>query len=202
MISELTKILSKLNRIRKNKFKSSYVSRRKFNEVAEKYESLIDGIVSIDNPLNRQPAVRCLQPIKIQNDIKDCCLFVSYAAQPVIKKHVAHHIKALVAQGVAVVLVVNTDVDINKVEPLDMPELSGLYLRENKGFDFGAWSQMYGLIKDELVLDRLYLVNDSLIGPLAEHMLDALIQKVRISKADFIGLTANTEPIFHLQSFF
>lgn len=202
MISELKKILSKLNRARKDKFKSSYVSRRKLNEVAEKYESLIDGIVSVDNPLNRQPVVRCLQPIKIQNDIKDYCLFVSYAAQPVIKKHVAHHIKALAARGVAVILVINTDANINKVEHFDMPELSGLYLRENKGFDFGAWSQMFDLIKDKVLLERLYLVNDSLIGPLAENMLDALIQKVRTSKADFIGLTANTEPIFHLQSFF
>ena len=202
MISGFKKILSKLNRARKNQFSSRYVSKEKFNQITEKYESLINGIVSIENSLSLKPSVRCLQPIEIESGVKDICLFVSYAANPTIKEHVAHHIKALVAQGIAVVLILNTDVDIYEVERLFMPELSGLYVRENRGFDFGAWSHIYTLIKVDASVERLYLVNDSLIGPLTDRMFGSLIEKVRVSKADFIGLTANAEPFFHIQSFF
>lgn len=202
MISAVKKILSKINRARKNKFKSSYVSRDKFNQIVEKYESLIDGIVSVQNPLNLEPTIRCLQPIKIGSGVKDVCLFVSYAAKPMLKGHVIHHIRALISQGVAVVLVINTDADFAELDDLKMPELSGLLVRENKGFDFGAWSHVFKLIEIDSSVERLFLINDSLIGPLTDQMLDALIKKVRASKSDFIGLTANVEPVFHIQSFF
>jgi len=202
MISAFKKILSKLNRARKNKFKFSYVRREKFNETAEKYELLIHEIVSIQNAYELQPAIRCVQPVSIQSGAKDVCIFVSYSAELKIKNYVVHHIKALISQGIAVVLVINTDADFSGCDDLRLSELSGLYVRGNKGFDFGAWSHIYKLIELDACVERLYLINDSMIGPLTDRMLDGVVKKIQKSSVDLIGLTANPEPVFHLQSFF
>jgi hypothetical protein len=202
MISAFKKILSKLNRARKNKFKFSYVRREKFNQAAEKYELLIDEIVSVENSFQLQPAIRCVQPVSIQSGATDVCIFVSYSAELEIKKYVIHHIKALISQGIAVVLVINTDADFSGCEDLKLPELSGLYVRGNKGFDFGAWSHIYNLIELDACVDRLYLINDSMIGPLTDRMFARVIKEIQRSSSDLIGLTANPEPVFHLQSFF
>ena len=51
-------------------------------------------------------------------------------------------------------------------------------------------------------VDRLYWVNDSIYGPLNDESFNMLIDKVRNSKSDFIGLTLNNKPIIHLQSYF
>ena len=202
MISAVKKLLSKLNRARKGRFKSGFVSVKKFNETAWKYQTLIDGIVSVENSFTQEPNIRCLQSVKIEEGAQDVCIFVSYAAELVIKDHVARHIRALIAQRIAVVLVINTDADLNGYCDLSMPELSGFYVRENKGFDFGAWSHIFKLIDFGSSVDRLYLINDSLIGPLTDEMLEGVIRKVRASGASFIGLTANAEPFSHVQSFF
>jgi lipopolysaccharide biosynthesis protein len=51
-------------------------------------------------------------------------------------------------------------------------------------------------------VDRLYWVNDSIYGPLNDESFNKLIDRVRNSKFDFIGLTFNNKHFFHLQSYF
>jgi lipopolysaccharide biosynthesis protein len=143
-----------------------------------------------------------LQEFSLDSNTDELCIFVSYCDRPYLKKHVKHHIEALLSQGIRVVLVINTDQEIGLRVDIEFPGLSGLYIRENSGYDFGAWSDLYNLLARGSILKRLYFVNDSMIGPLDQNMFAAQIKKIRESKEDFIGLTANHEPRFHLQSYF
>jgi lipopolysaccharide biosynthesis protein len=45
-------------------------------------------------------------------------------------------------------------------------------------------------------------VNDSIVGPLSADAFDTMMARIEASDADVVGLTANAEPIPHLQSFF
>lgn len=204
MLAKLREYLSALNRRRKAKLPSRYTSRTKFQSVASKYECLLNSITSLENPLAKQPALRCVQQMSFQPQDKEVCLFVSYSPIALVKPHVRHHIKALRSANIAVALVINVD-DVNAdLMQLDVADLglSGLYIRPNVGFDFGAWSQLYAMLDERLDLDRLYIANDSMIGPLSSQMFKGMVEKIHESSADLIGLLGNPTPQFHLQSFF
>lgn len=204
MFTRFLQLLSALNRSRKEAKPSRYVGRRRFEVLAYKYQCLVEAISSTENNLVKPAEIRCIQPLGFEADVQEVCLFVSYAPYALIKQNVRYHINSLLGAGIAVVLVINVDdvqADLSrlKVEGLN---LSGLYVRENKGFDFGAWAHLYSMMPAGLRLNRLYLVNDSMIGPLSTPMFDKLMQKIKSSTADMLGLIGNAKPVFHLQSFF
>jgi lipopolysaccharide biosynthesis protein len=134
----------------------------------------------------------------------DVCLFVSYASDPGLKPHVTTHLSQLMEAGVAVVLVINTDLPLTA---MDVPaalldRLAACVVRQNIGLDFAAWAHAHTLFADRIHPLRLMLVNDSIVGPLDGDDFRALLQRVRDSDADMIGLTENFDPRYHLQSFF
>jgi hypothetical protein len=134
----------------------------------------------------------------------ELCLFVTHAPSAALKPHVVDHMNALMDLGVAVVLIANTDCELTS---LDVPpelavRLHGCLVRQNLGFDFAAWAHAYLQLDATTIRRRLYLVNDSIIGPLDRAAYDALIARVRMADADLVGLTANPDPQPHLQSFF
>jgi len=134
----------------------------------------------------------------------ELCLFVTHASGAELKPHVVDHIEALHDEGIDVVLIANT---VDEGATLQMPSklamrLRGLIIRENVGYDFGAWAHAYTMIDVARVRKRLYLVNDSMIGPLDRSLYRTLLKGVRSSPADVVGLTANPDPHEHLQSYF
>ncbi len=198
----LKSLFSKINRWRKKKFPSKWVAKSKYLHLLEKYSQLIE-VAAYENYLsNQKPKIRCLQEFSHDPKTDELCIFVSYCDRPYLKKHVKHHIEALLSQGIQVVLVINTNQEIGLTVDIELPNLSGLFLRENSGYDFGAWSDLYSLLARGSLLKRLYFVNDSMIGPLDQDMFARQIKTIRESNEDFIGLTANREPRFHLQSYF
>jgi lipopolysaccharide biosynthesis protein len=134
----------------------------------------------------------------------ELCLFVTHAPHADIKPHVVDHVESLLDAGIPVVLIINTDLDLAAVRiPLALAaRLHGCIVRENVGYDFGAWAHAYGLIGARAVRLRLYLINDSIIGPLDREAYRTLLARIRASRADFVGLTTNPEPRDHLQSYF
>jgi len=147
-----------------------------------------------------------LVPVKpvAQHLTGEICLFVTFSNQPGLKNHVANHIEQLLSAGVQVVLVVNTP---NPQIPLAIEtplanKLTGIYVRANTGFDFAAWAHLLHLMPDTSGWKRLFLINDSLVGPLDEEAFHKLILRIRNSDSDFLGLTQNLDPLWHLQSFF
>lgn len=186
---------------RQIKSNAPFVRRREYGIVERKYSELIEAINGLATPAS-QARVQVRKPLTpaLEGEV---CLFVSHAARPALKRHVAHHIESLLDAGIQVVLIINTHLCADQFTFDDALEarLSGLLVRENTGFDFGAWAHAYSL-QDRGLWTRLFLVNDSMVGPLDKADFDSMLNKIRASPADFIGLTENAAPIRHVQSYF
>jgi lipopolysaccharide biosynthesis protein len=128
-------------------------------------------------------------------------LFVTHAPLGRVKPHVRPFLEALAGEGVAPTVIVATD-DIQSVDARDFPDfVDGLYLRQNQGYDFAAWAH----VAQDLDLSRtqsLFLINDSIIGPLNSEDFSSLFSRIRASPAELIGLTDSLERTHHLQSYF
>lgn len=184
------------------KAKSPFVRRREYAILANKYSALIDDLAW------RAPLATAAQ-INVRKAptlplVGEVCFFVSHAAETKLKPHVVKHIDRLVAQGIKVVLIVNTDLPAGDIAISDSlaNALSAFYVRQNAGFDFAAWAHAYALCPPTVDWTRLYLINDSIVGPLNDDHFKDMISRLRQSKADFIGLVESAFPQPHLQSFF
>lgn len=183
------------------KARAPYVRRREYRILEKKYAGLIDA-------LHSQVTPACAASLAIRKPLApamrgEVCLFVTHAPQSRIKTHVVHHIEHLLRAGLQVVLIVNTDLPPEQVavDPELEIRLSGVLVRANCGFDFGAWAHTLSLC-DRAAWERLYLVNDSVVGPLAAESFDSMMARARASDADVVGLTENPAPLEHLQSYF
>jgi lipopolysaccharide biosynthesis protein len=172
------------------------------SQLAAKTNQIADRLLSLPSHAAAANCVhlKALEPISAN----ELCLFVSFTATPALKPHVIDHIKALAEQKIAVVLIINTDLSAAQLQlpPELVSLLHGVLVRANIGFDFAGWAHAYCLQDLPETLERLYLINDSVIGPLNLDHYAALISDFRRSPADLIGLTENAEPRAHLQSFF
>ena len=79
--------------------------------------------------------------------------------------------------------------------------VDGLYVRQNEGYDFGAWAHVARDV-NRVRTCSLCLVNDSVIGPLNAGRFSTVFNRIRASNAHLIGLTDSFEITPHLQSYF
>ena len=128
-------------------------------------------------------------------------LFVTYAPGGLIKPHVRPYLEALAREGVATTVVVAADrlseADASEIEDV----VEGLYLRQNGGHDFAALAH----VARNVDLSRarcLFLLNDSVFGPLSAPLFSALIARIRASDAQLIGLSESFERTHHYRSYF
>jgi len=189
-----------------------FVKRSKFNKLKKHLSTLegnhtehYDQLAAVFTNLESHLANRTNKTIRFLSEetTNELCLFVTYSPESAIKIHVIEHVASLIAHGIKVVLIVNTNL---KHEEIEIPNklsqnLHGIMIRDNEGYDFGAWAHAYQEIKNKNI-DRLYLINDSIVGPLNDTNYSKMIASIRGLDADFIGLTKNTLPNLHLQSFF
>lgn len=194
----LKEYLSKLNRRRKEK--SRYVSRKRYEELFDKYVLLRGAITSEPNPFCVRPPLNWEKAyVKTAGNL---CLFVTFSDRPVIKPYVAWHTRALLSKGFDVILIINTNHPHEPVANVELASgVSALCIRSNKGFDFGAWSQVMRDL-DLKTYDNIALVNDSLFGPVKLDAFNLMIDRMLESSADFVGLTSNGSGVEHIQSFF
>ena len=179
-----------------------YVRRREYRILQRKYDEVIDGLGWTASPA-AEARLHAIKPLD-QGLAGDVCFFVSFAPDPRLKGHVRKHIQHLRRAGVHVVLILNTELSPSQMvlDPDLLDELSGAFVRENTGFDFAAWAHVYSLSEDRQRWTRLFLINDSIVGPLNAAHFDTLIERIRGSTADIVGLTENRSPLRHVQSFF
>ena len=188
---------------RRIKARLPYVRRREHRLLSRRYAELIESM-GWTAPLATEAGLQVMKPVAevLRGDM---CFFVSHAAQPRLKRHVLLHVEHLLQAGVNVVLILNTDLAPAQIDisPELLDRLGGVYVRDNVGFDFAAWAHVFCLLHDRSrQWSRLFLVNDSIVGPLDLNDFDMLMRKVRQSNADVIGLTENRTPVPHVQSFF
>ena len=188
----------------RRRLKSSlpYVRRREHRILQRKYADLI-AAVDGGAPPAASAAWQWLQPV--QGELaSEVGLFVAFTDQPRLQPHVADHVAFLAAAGIALVLVINTDVPAERleIEPRLRARTRGIAVRANVGYDFGAWAHALAVLPPTPRWKRLFLVNDSMIGPLDAATFDRLLGRLRASSADVVGLTEAQLPARHLQSYF
>ncbi|MGC3982713.1 MAG: rhamnan synthesis F family protein [Steroidobacteraceae bacterium] len=186
------------------------------NELIKTHDELIKThyplLATLRGSLLGQPAIdklatsagiQFLLPMSIESN-EEVCFFVSFCPTTELKPHVLDHVMALHASGIKVVLILNTShpAEMMRVPDTLIKQLAGLIVRENLGFDFSAWAHALQLSREWSGWQRLYLINDSLVGPFEHSAFATMLQKIRNSQADLVGLTENSQPLWHLQSFF
>lgn len=188
----------------RRRLKSSlpYVRRREHRVLQRKYADLI-AAVDGGAPPAASAAWQWLQPVEGEL-AGEVGLFVAFTDQPRLQPHVADHVAFLAAAGIALVLVINTDLpaDHLQIEPSLHRYARGIAVRANVGYDFGAWAHALAVLPPTPRWSRLFLVNDSIIGPLDADAFGGLLARIRASSADVVGLTEALLPTRHLQSYF
>lgn len=194
----LRQYLSQLNRRRKEK--SRYISKRRYEELVEKYTLLRNAISSEPNPFCVRPSLNWRRAYSKTSD--NLCLFVTFSDRPAIKTYVALHVRAFLDKGFDVILIINTNYPGEPIANLDsVSGVNALCVRDNKGFDFGAWSQVMREL-DLGAYESVVWVNDSIFGPVEIDAFNRMIDRMLESSADFVGLTSNGFEVEHIQSFF
>ncbi len=130
---------------------------------------------------------------------EEICVLVTLAPSGRLAAHNLHHARAWAAAGFRVIVVLIGD-DI-AAEP-DRDELdfaAGVLMRANRGHDFGAWAAVLARLPALGRAGLLALANDSVFGPLAGF--GALLDRVRGSGADHVGVTLSHEISSHFQSY-
>jgi lipopolysaccharide biosynthesis protein len=179
-----------------------YVRRREYRALQRIHAELIEAVDGQATPAV-QARLQVIKPMAA-GLAGELCLFVTFADRPHLKPHVVTHLEHLLAAGIHVVLIVNTDLaaDDLRIDPRLQARLDGALVRQNIGFDFGAWAHAWSLGEGAGSWSRLYLVNDSIVGPLNGARFARLLERVRSADADVIGLTESLLPRRHLQSYF
>jgi glycosyltransferase involved in cell wall biosynthesis/Tfp pilus assembly protein PilF len=152
-------------------------------------------------------------PFVSVTDAKICCLinpsfgdevalFVTHSPNGWLKPHVSHYLASLKRQGIAVVLIVVADQAFLSGDSELTDVVDGIFVRQNEGYDFAAWTHVLRLHPELFDAKILYLLNDSLIGPTNDVAFANLLSRLRESPADVIGLTDNFERGWHISSYF
>jgi len=179
-----------------------YVRRREYVKVRDKYELLTRTLgMGVRRADEAAIVVRKPCTARLTGNV---CFFLSFQPAAALKPHVARHLEHLLAQGLHVVLILNAAVAPSDVviDPALEARLEGVFVRENAGYDFAGWAHVHTLLRPLLDAERLFLVNDSIVGPLHAGDLASVMERIRRSPADVIGLTEALKPVPHLQSFF
>jgi glycosyltransferase involved in cell wall biosynthesis len=134
---------------------------------------------------------------------RELALFVTHSRDGVTtRRHVEHYVDALRTEGIDVILIVASDSVQTVVPDRLLHAAAGVYIRQNLGFDFAAWAHMMQILPSVFKSTNLYIVNDSLYGPLNQAAFHELVEKVRAAESDIVGLTDSFERGWHVQSFF
>lgn len=149
----------------------------------------------------RISAARYVMPKTLDAIGGEHAIFVAYAATGMLHPFVRPFLRMLRDRGVAVSLVVNTDRPVALDDDL-LDLVASVVVRENKGYDFGAWAHMLRLEPKLYAAECLYIINDSIVGPSNDTDFAAMMVKVRQKKADLLGLTETLERGWHVQSYF
>ncbi len=132
---------------------------------------------------------------------RDAALLVTHAPAGRLKPHVLPYIQQLAATGLSVLLVVIADRPLELMDE-EIKGADGIIVRDNGGYDFGAWAHAFRLYPDLFGAGLLVMTNDSVIPTADPDMFGAMMSRVRACPADIVGLTASHEYGWHMQSYF
>jgi Rhamnan synthesis protein F len=144
--------------------------------------------------------IRCIKPPSPPHG--ELALFVTHSPDGYLRPHVVPYISSLKRNSIEVILIIATDAEFTDAQDDLLSILSGLYIRQNVGFDFSAWSHIFHVCPDAWNSSIVYLLNDSILGPIDDDSFTATLARIRQSSADLVGLTDSQEIRWHIQSYF
>ncbi len=128
-------------------------------------------------------------------------IFVAYAPTGMVQPFVRRFLAMIADEGIKIALVVNSDRPVLLDEDL-LALVDCAMVRENRGYDFGAWAHLLRLEPALYAAEALYIINDSIFGPSDPKRFGETIAAVRANPADLVGLTESLERGWHMQSYF
>lgn len=138
--------------------------------------------------------------IKQKTSKKNLTIFSHYSSISKIDKYVLYYIEALAEISDVVFVSTASGLDEKTTACLNS-YCTDIIVKENTGYDFGAWKTGLTIIGDRLnAYENLILCNDSIFGPL--FSLENMFEKMRKSGADIWSVSDNYQIKHHLQSFF
>jgi len=164
------------------------------------YDTTTPGSISIQETDLQTYPVEFLRKPTLAFDGKEVCLFIAFVPKGRLLPGAIAMVQALAASGVAVLVCAAVEDMGASLDLAGLDCAAAVIKRRNGGYDFAAWSAVLGSLPELWSAERLFFVNDSILGPL--HGLDALLAKIRSSDADFVALTESYEIRHHSQSYF
>jgi len=132
---------------------------------------------------------------------EDVALLVTHAPAGRLKPHVLPYIELFAATGLKTLLVVIADRPL-ELRDSEKARAEGIIVRENAGYDFGAWAHAFQLCPALYGAGVLVMTNDSIVPTADVDVFRAMMDRVRGCKADIAALTASHEYGWHVQSYF
>lgn len=132
---------------------------------------------------------------------EDVALFVTHAPAGRLKPHILPYIQQLSGAGLSVLLVAITDRPLELLDE-EVAAAAGVIVRENAGYDFGAWAHAFQLCPALFGAGLLVMTNDSVIPTADVDIFRAMMTRVRECPADIVALTSSHEYGWHVQSYF
>jgi lipopolysaccharide biosynthesis protein len=129
--------------------------------------------------------------------IRRLLIYAHFDAQAKVRPFVLKHLRALKELG-EVRFSSNARLPASEVVKV-RPWASEVLLRENRGFDFGQWSEALAGAEPES-WDEIVLTNSTLIGPL--FPLEPIFERMSSRPCDYWGMTTYTAHLPHIQSYF
>ena len=155
-------------------------------------------MIEFVTPSNKTVQTRWLRYPQLHSG-GEVCLFVSFLPGGSMREHSLCHAKAWADAGFRVVLLLITDMYSGEVETDDLTFASGVLIRENRGYDFGAWASAFAQLPEIREASLVALVNDSVYGPFDTFA--GMLKRIREMDADVIGATESAQYVRHFQSF-
>ncbi|MFZ2982518.1 MAG: rhamnan synthesis F family protein, partial [Sphingobium sp.] len=132
---------------------------------------------------------------------KDAAILVTHAPAGRLKPHVLPYVEQLCGSGLSVLLVAIADRPLELLDK-EVTALAGIIVRDNAGYDFGAWAHAFQLYPALYGAGLLVMANDSVIPTADVSIFRTMIARVRDCPADIVALTASHEYGWHVQSYF
>jgi lipopolysaccharide biosynthesis protein len=154
--------------------------------------------VELLTPSNRTVRGRWIRRPKVSAG-EEVCLFVAFAPGNVVPEHSIFHARSWAKAGFRVFMLIISDGVAEEVATDTLSFAEGLFIRENRGYDFGAWASAIEQVPGIRKASLLALVNDSLFGPLDTFR--SMLEGVRTADADVLGATESVQVVRHFQSF-
>jgi lipopolysaccharide biosynthesis protein len=166
-----------------------FVPKRVKNAVAKALELISPSSASVRGAWVRKPQIA---------DGAEVCLFVTLARNGRVTEQSEFHARAWAQAGFELIMIIVTD-DPESAREQSSNFAAGVFVRANRGYDFGAWAAVINQLPELRNASLLATVNDSVFGPVDSF--SAMLVKVRQADADMIGTTESFEYRRHFQSF-